>query len=69
MKNITESINESKQTRYRAALIPSKGMAHDDFISVTILVEPDYVKRFEEFAEKEQDNIFAFISGGKFEEI
>ena len=69
MKNITESINESKETRYRAALIPSKGMPHGDFISVTILVEPDYVKRFEEFAEKEQDNIFAFISGGKFEEI
>ena len=33
------------------------------------LVEPDYVKLFEEFAEKEKDNIFAFITGGKFEEI
>ena len=39
------------------------------FISATILVDSDNVKRFEEFAEKEQDNIFASIEGGKFEEI
>ena len=68
MKNITESINESKQTKYNVAFIPSKGM-QDGFIPATILVDSDNVKRFEEFAEKEQDNIFASIEGGKFEEI
>ena len=68
MKNLKDymSINEARQIEYRVALNDvqdEEGLP----ISVDIIVDKEYQKRFEKWLEDEEDNIFAHAEGGNVE--
>lgn len=66
MKNITESINEARQISYRVSLNGCYDK-EDLPVSVTILVDASDQKSFEDFLEKEQDDLFIHADGGNIE--
>jgi len=66
MKNLNYFINEGKQEEYRVSFLDVKD-EEDLPITVSILVDKENCKAFEEFLKKEQDNIFIHAEGGNIE--
>lgn len=66
MKDITNYINEARQIQYRAALTDATDNERIP-ISVTILVDREDQKYFEDWASKEEGNTFSHIEGGNIE--
>ena len=68
MKTLQESINinEAREIQYRVTFI---GFDDEDGLppTVTILVPREYSRAFDNFLEKEQDNIFGHAEGGSVE--
>lgn len=60
------NVNEARQIEYRVAFI---GTRDEDGLpySVSILVDKEYQRDFENFLDNEQDNIFAHAEGGTVE--
>lgn len=59
-------VNEARQIEYRVAFI---GTRDEDGLpyGVSILVDKEYQRDFENFLDNEQDNIFAHADGGTVE--
>ena len=68
MKTLQESINinEAREIEYRVTFI---GFEDEDGLppTVTILVPREYARAFDNFLEKEQDNIFGHADGNSVE--
>ena len=68
MKTLQESINinEAREIEYRVTFI---GFEDEDGLpqTVTILVPREYARAFDNFLEKEQDNIFRHVDGNSVE--
>lgn len=69
MKNLKDCfVNEAKQIEYRVSLVGCHNHKNDDLpVDVTILVDLKDADVFEEYLEKEQDNVFAHAYGGNVE--
>lgn len=66
MKNIYKYLNESKEITYRVCLIGV--IDKEDLpINVSITIDSENQKEFEEYLEKEQDNLFIHAEGGNIE--
>ena len=68
MKTLQESIsiNEAREVEYRVAFISfedEEGLPP----TVTILVPREHARAFDDFLEKEQDNIFSHAEGNSVE--
>ena len=67
MKPITERfVNESREIEYHVAFLDTKDSDGIPF-TVRILVEQRNKQDFENWLEKEQDNLIAHASGGSIE--
>ena len=66
MKTLKEIVNEARQVEYRVSLIDVVD-GEELPISVTITVEKEHQKKFENWLEDQQDNIFAHAEGGNIE--
>ena len=67
MKSITERfVNESREIEYHVAFLDTKD-SDDIPFTVRILVEQRNKQDFENWLEKEQDNLIAHASGGSIE--
>lgn len=66
MKDITTLLNEAKQEEYRVSFLGCKDEEGLPIV-VSIMVDKEYVKTFEKYLEKEQDNIFSHADGGSIE--
>lgn len=66
MKDITTLLNEAKQEEYRVSFLGCKDEEGLPIV-VSIMVDKEYVKIFEKYLEKEQDNIFSHADGGSVE--
>ena len=67
MKSITERfVNESREIEYHVAFLDTKDSDGIPF-TVRILVEQRNKQDFENWLEKEQDNLIAHASGGSIE--
>lgn len=68
MKTLQESIsiNEAREVEYRVAFI---GFEDEEGLppTVTILVPREHARAFDDFLEKEQDNIFSHAEGNSVE--
>ena len=68
MKTLQESINinEAREIEYRVTFL---GFDDEDGLppTVTILVPREHARAFDDFLEKEQDNIFGHAEGGSVE--
>ena len=67
MRTLQESmINEAREVQYRVSFI---GFEDEDGIppTVTILVPREHARAFDDFLEKEQDNIFSHAEGNSVE--
>ena len=68
MKTLQESINinEAREIKYRVTFL---GFDDEDGLppTVTILVPREHARAFDNFLEKEQDNIFGHAEGGSVE--
>lgn len=66
MKNINKYLVESRRNEYRVSFVDL--MDEEDLpITVSIIVDNANVKAFEEYLEKEQDNLFVHAEGGNIE--
>lgn len=66
MKDITTLLNEARQEEYRVSFLGCKDEEGLPIV-VSIMVDKEYVKIFEKYLEKEQDNIFMHADGGSVE--
>ena len=66
MKDIKNYINEARQIQYRAALTDATDNERIP-INVTILVDREDQKYFEDWANKEEGNTFSHCEGGNIE--
>ena len=67
MKNITERfVNESRDIEYHVSFLDTKNSDGTPF-TVRILVDKRNQLEFENWLEKEQDNLIAHASGGAIE--
>lgn len=67
MKTLQESmINEAREIEYRVTFL---GFEDEDGLPTTvkILVPREHARAFDDFLEKEQDNIFGHAEGGSVE--
>ena len=67
MKTLQESmINEAREIEYRVTFL---GFEDEDGLPTTvkILVPREHARSFDDFLEKEQDNIFGHAEGGSVE--
>lgn len=62
MKNLKDVILESKKMRFTVAFV---GLidGEEGMIPCTLEIDSKYIKQLEEFAEEEQDNVFAHFGG------
>lgn len=67
MKNLKDCfVNEARQLEYRVSLVGCHNPNNDDLpVDVTILVDPKDADAFEEYLEREQDNVFSHACGGR----
>ena len=66
MKSLNEIIKEGAQTKYIVSLIDAKDK-EDLPITVTILVDNDNIKEFEDYLNNSEGDIFAHAEGGNVE--
>lgn len=67
MKTLTNLINEAREVEYRVSFL---NFIDDDTTTtptVKILVPRELARKFDDFLEKEQDNIFAHAEGSSVE--
>lgn len=66
MKIIKNMINEARQIEYRVSMIDV--LDNEDLpITVTMVVDKEYQRSFEDWLEDQQDNLFGHAEGGSIE--
>lgn len=66
MKSLKEMVTEARQIEYRVSVNAVKD--RDDLpVTVTMLVDKENQKSFEDWLEEQQDNEFAHAEGGNVE--
>jgi hypothetical protein len=66
MKSIKNMINEARQIEYKVSMIDV--LDNEDLpITVTMVVDKEYQRSFEDWLEDQQDNLFSHAEGGSIE--